>query len=1029
MAVLWSVLLASQALAQVTHGEIAGVVRDPGGQIVPGARVTASDTLRSWQRATATDAAGSYRLVNLPSAVYDLAVTRDGFAPLAIRGVKVTVNSRIPLDAVLALAPRADAVQVAAEATPLQTETAELGTVFERSRIASLPLNRRDFLQLALLTPGVLPPVEDSELSSRGGFAMHANGGREEANNFLLDGADNNDPNVNRYNLQPSVEAIEEFKIASSSYSAEYGRSGAGQVNVITRSGTSQWRGFAYDYLRNRALDARNFFAGPAKPQFVRNQFGAGLGGPVWRNRSFFFANAEWLRERRGLARLATVPPASTRDGNLSELGRPIFDPFTRQPFPGNTVPASRIPPAARNVLALFPLPDRAGLTGNLQRQPVLRDNTSSVHGRYDHLLGARDTVTLRYGLGDTALLEPFAEDTAAVPGFGSFVEDRGNQAMVHHQHAGSPRTVNSLRLAFNRFSRRVLPQNYQVDANRVLGVNWVAANERAAGFPILNVAGFSSLGDAASLPIVRATNTYQVTEAWSAVLGRHVLRLGGEVRHNQLNGNVDFFTRGSLSFSGALSGTGLSDLLLGLPSFGLQAQADNPQTLRSTAYNAYLQDDWRLNPSLTLNLGVRYEYVTPPTDPADRMTTLDFATARLARVGTAGIPRAGVRADRNNFAPRAGLAWRLRPDTVLRAGYGLYFDSGMFIVNSAQYFNPPQFNLRVFFPTATSLLTLQDPFRGGITPPATLNLLDPNLVGGSLQHWNLTLQHRLQPLGLVTVAYAGSKGTHLIRSRNLNQPPPGPGDIQARRPLAAYGSILLVESGSNSNYHSLQATWDRPLARGVSLWAVYTLSKSIDDTSAFLGTRADKNFPQDSRNFRAERAVSSYDIRQRFTTAYTIALPGKHALARNTELRGITTLQSAPAFTPVLRFDNSNTGNTGGSFGFDRPDVRRNPALAERGPDRWFDTAAFSVPARYQFGGAGRNILRGAPLYSFDLSLVRRFILRDRHALSLEAQAFNLFNRANFELPEAFADEPTFGRIQAAKAARQLQVALRYTF
>jgi hypothetical protein len=302
-----------------------------------------------------------------------------------------------------------------------------------------------------------------------------------------------------------------------------------------------------------------------------------------------------------------------------------------------------------------------------------------------------------------------------------------------------------------------------------------------------------------------------------------------------------------------------------------------------------------------------------------------------------------------------------------LRGGYGVYFDSGMFIVNSAQFFNPPQFSLRVFFPTAAGLLTLEDPFpsRGGMTPPPSLNVLSPDLTSAYLQHWSLGLQRPASVLGTLSLSYGGSKGTHLIRSRDLNQPRPAPGDVQSRRPLRAYGNMLLVESGSNSTFHSLQATLNRRLMGRVSVWAAYTLSKSIDDTSAFLSVKSDKNFPQDSLNFRAERGASSFDLRQRMALAYVCALPGGVRWTRNTEVRGMTTLQTGQPFTPVLRFDNSNTGNTGGSFGQDRPDLLGNPLLPKRAADLWFDTGAFQLPARYRFGSAGRNIVRAAGLVS----------------------------------------------------------------
>jgi hypothetical protein len=352
--------------------------------------------------------------------------------------------------------------------------------------------------------------------------------------------------------------------------------------------------------------------------------------------------------------------------------------------------------------------------------------------------------------------------------------------------------------------------------------------------------------------------------------------------------------------------------------------------------------------------------------------------------------------------------------------------------VNTAQYFNPPLFTMRVFFPTQTSLLTLNNPFptNGGLTPPASLNVLSPDIVNAYVQDWSLSVEHAIGKLGSLNVAYAGSKGTHLISGRDANQPRPGPGMVQLRRPHPQFGSVFFIESGANSSYNSLQARFRRQMSSRLAMWAVYTWAKSIDEQSAFLGTKGDRNFPQDSQNPGAERGPSAFDVRHRLALAWSYALPTGNAFTRNTELRGITTINSGQPFTPVLRFDNSNTGNTGQNSGSDRPNVVANPALSERTPERWFDTSAFAVAAPFTFGNAGRNMLRGPGFASFDLSLLRQIPLRNDWSLSLEAQAFNLFNRANFDLPELYADEAaTFGKIFSAKAPRQLQFAVRLKF
>ncbi len=1013
--------------AQVTSGSVSGYVLDPSSQSIPKATVTVRDASHSFTRTTEADSAGFYQFRQLPPGQYTLTAKADRFAERTVSNVPITVETRARVDLTLTLAGMEQTLVVESRTPRLQLDSSELGTVMERSRVDALPLNRRDFLQLALLSPGVLPPVEGSELSSRGSFAMHANGGREEFNNFLLDGVDNNDPNINRYNLQPPVDAIQEFKIATNAYSAEYGRSAGGQVNVVTRSGSNDLHGFAYEYLRNRVLDASNYFASATeKNKYIRNQFGGGVGGSILRNRTFFFVNADGLRERQGVTRISSVPIDAVRQGDLSSLTTPIVDPFTRQPFAGNRIPASRIHPLASKVFDLFPKPNLPGLTSNLISQPVGIDEQNQFNIRGDHYATAKDIFTLRYSFGNKRLLEPYVKDNSDVPGYGNDVRDRGHNAMFQYQRIISAGTVNTLILGFNRLQRNVLPQNSNVDVNRLWGVNWSPTKPIDFGFPSITVAGYSKVGDVTQLPIDRAANTYQINDGLSILRGAHAIKLGLEARRLEHNGIQDLLARGSMSFSGALSGAGASDLLLGLLSFGVQSKADAVQTLRSTATNYYLQDDWKIRPSLTLNFGLRYEYNTPPTDPTNRMTVFNLATGALAPVGSNGVSRSGTRPDRNNFAPRVGFAWSPGANTVVRGGYGLFYDSGMLVANTALYFNPPYFNIRAFFPTATSLISLSDPFPvgGGITPAASLSSLSADLTQAYLQHWNFNLQREFRNVGVISVAYAGSKGTHLIRSRDLNQPTPGAADLATRRPYPAYSNIFLAESGGNSNYHSLQASWNRPLSRGFSILASYTYGKSIDDTSAFLGNKADKNFPQNSLNYAGERGVSSFDVRHRASFAGVWKLP--FGFQSSTILSGNT----GQPFTPILRFDNSNTGNTGGTYGNDRPNLIGDPNDGPRTPEQWFRTSAFAIPARYTFGNAGRNIVRGPGYFSADASLLRKFQLTDRLALQFEAQAFNLFNRTNFNLPERFVDEPTtFGRILSARPPRQFQLTGRFTF
>ena len=1021
--------IAAPIFAQVTTGSISGFVFDPAGRPVPRAEITLTDPSQAAVFHATTDAAGYFRLTELPAREYTAsAAARDlGSASTSVR---LPVDGSVRVDFHLPVPGLAQSVTVTAAVSRLQSESSELGQVLNQSSIQRLPLNERDFLQLALLTPGVAPPVQGSQLSGRGSFAMHVNGGREEFNNFLLDGVDNNDQENNRYNLQPPVDAIQEFKIVANAYSAEYGRSGAGQVNVITRSGTNEWHGFAYDYLRNKALDARNFFDGSEKSQYIRNQFGGGGGGPVKKDRSFVFANYDGLRERSGQSRLANVPTRAERNGDFSKSSTPIIDPFTGEPFPGNQIPASRQSLLAEQILNLFPLPNLASSSGNYLGQPVLNNDYSQFNLRVDHRLTINDLLSLRYSNGGRDLFEPYAQEAANIPGFGDFVTDRGHNAMVHQVHTFGPRTVNSLLLGFNRAVRRVLPENYKTDVNQLWGINYLPTRSTDFGYPSIEIAGFSTIGDDTAIPIDRAITTYQINDTLSLVRGAHYLKLGGEVRNIRQIGILHYLVRGGFSFSGDLTGSGMGDILLGLPSFAMQSEANNPHNQRTTAYNLFLQNDWKVRPQLTLNFGIRYEYNTPPTDPTNQMSVFNLATHRISQVGTSGISRSGIRSNPTSFAPRAGFSWALAPKTVLRGGYGIYYDAGMLVVNSSLYFNPPYFNIRISYPTEESLVALEDPFPASVIPPASLNTLAPDLTTAYIQNWNLNFQRELGRGSVFSIAYVGAKGTHLIRSRNINQPSPGPGQLSERRPYPDFDNISFIESGADSNYHALQLSYQHPVGRSFSLLGLYTFAKSIDDTSAFLGDASGTNYPQDSANISAERSLSSFQMKHRATAAAVYAIPSNSRWLRNMELRGILIAQSGQPFTPRLRFDNSNTGNIGPPFGLDRPNLLHSPGRGERSADQWFDTSAFAIPAPYTFGNAGRNILIGPGLFTVDFSVARRFKLSERVYLSFEAQAFNIMNHTNFDLPQAYVDEPsTFGHIFSAKPPRQLQMAVRLHF
>jgi len=899
--------------------------------------------------------------------------------------------------------------------------------VIGRNTIAGLPLNGREFLQLALLASGAHPAAPGSELSRQNNIGLHLNGAREASNNFLLDGVDNNDLFINRIVVSPPLDAVREFRLHASGYQAEYGRSGGAQVNVLTASGGNRRHGSLYHYLRNASLDARNFFDDPARPipQFQRNQFGGVAGGPARRERTFYFLGYEGTRLRQGITRTARVPAEAEKAGDFSRSAEMVIDPFTQRPFAGNRIPAERQDPIGRALARYWPNPNRADPNLNFVSAPVARGRSDQGFSRLDHYFSPRDTFYARYNFSHDRSLAPFNEGNTNLPGFGSFVINRGQSLALAQTRVSSAQTVWEVRFGFNRLRREVLQQNLGNDVGGQLGIPGLSRRPIDFGFPAVVVPGYDALADNTALPIVRRDQTWHGLGSVTHVHGRHTLKAGTEHRRFSVDGINDVFARGQFTFRGVLSRHPVADLLLGLPTLTLRTTIDNPQALRTWAWDGYVQDDWRVSSRFTVNLGLRYELSRPPVDARDRFTIFDLAARKLAAPGTAGVPRAGFRPDRNNFAPRFGLSWAPDEKRVVHAAYGIFYDTTILEANSGLYFNPPYFELSLFFPSAQRPLTLRDPFPAGagFQPPASINSIDPEYRTSYVQHWNLSVEQELGRRTVARISYAGSKGTKLLLRRDINQPEPGPGMVNNRRPIPGFAAIALAESAAGSAFHSAQLTLERRFGSVVAFSAAYTFSKSLDDASEFLSTTGDQSFPQNSYDLRSERGRSNFDLRNRLVFSASFELP------RGWQVHAIGTAQSGPPLTPALSFDNSNTGNTGGIFGTDRPNLVGDKDAGRATPERFFNTAAFAAAPPLRFGNAGRNIVSGPGLATLDAAVVKSLRLGEALRLEVRAEVFNLANHPNLDLPRRFADLPTFGSITSAGPSRQIQFSLRLRY
>lgn len=1038
--------------AQTLRGRIGGFVVDEQDTPIVGAAVRVTEVETNRERRTASDPQGDFLVTHLLPGRYRLEVTGEGFRQ-QVRELVLLTNQELRVKVPLITGQRQDQIVVTASRSVLRTESAAQGGVIENHLVRGLPLDGRNFLELNLLLPGVAPAAEGSAASVRGEIALNVNGAREDSNNYLLDGVYNGDAKLNSFAVNAGVDAIQEFELAAGAYDASFGRNAGGQVNVVTKRGGNQWHGTTYYFARNAALDARNFFADPNEtdPKHQRHQFGVSVGGPIARNRAFLFADYEGLRLRKGDTRVTNVPTVAERAGDFSTSATPPVDSSTGMPL--TFIPGFYQHPVGRAIVNLYPLPNRDDPSGNYVSSPSIHSRNDQYDVRIDQSVGLSGELTARYSFADNTRHNPFSGPSLpTVPGFGVDVMRRVQNLMLSETHSITPNWINEVRAAFNRVSNASQHENYGTSLNSQVGLPEVGDEPRDFGLSYITLTGYSALGDDYNNPQHSVTNTYQLLDNVTHARGDHLLKFGFDLRRTQQNAYRDIQSRGLLNFVG-LTGNPVADLLLGLPGVTGDATLDNPQYLRTTSVSFFMNDSWRVLPTLSLSAGIRYEYNSPPVDKFDHASTYDPLTASLVPVGSGEIPRAGYLADRNNWAPRLGLAWRPgNRATVLRAGYGFYYDQSALAPGEGLYFNPPYYDFRLFVsPPILGLpggpLTLSDPFPANFPYPSAPSALafQRDLRTPYVQHWSFTVQQQLGQNRVFEVGYVGSKGTKQIAGRDINQPKPSPATPNLR-PNPLFADVTQIESRSNSSYHSLQARFQQYLSVGASVLASYTWAKSLDDASGFFSSAGDPSFPQDSYSLAAERGRSNFDVRHRMVLSYSWELPfgGSRRFLNHGGIAarllggwqtfGIWSFQTGRPFTVALSSerDNSNTGRSMLGFGAnDRPNLVANPRLDDPTVERWFNTDAFDMPAFGTFGNSGRNILDGPGLQNISVSMLRDLSLGENTALQFRAEAFNVLNHANFDLPGIFFGLPNFGRISTANTndARRIQFGLKLLF
>jgi carboxypeptidase family protein len=1118
----------SAALGQIDQGTITGTVTDQQGGVIPKARVIVTNTQTQVARETQTNEEGNYRVPYLPPGQYELTVESQGFNKGRVVGIVITVGLTATIN--VSLTPgtlQIDALTVTATPVQLERQTATLGNIFVSSQIIELPMAGRNPHNLMTLAPGVAP-------SPTGGSNSLINGGRISTSDILLDGAETRNTTTGGVGFTPLLESVQELKVITNSMSAEFGRSGGGIVTATSRSGTNELHGSIYEYHQNDNLNANSFFnnrQGIEKGEFRRNEYGFSVSGPVYlpkvydgHNRTFFFVNWEQSKFRSPFQLVATVPTALERAGDFSQAFDSngnlikIYDPATTRAVPDpanpgqvkfirdqikcgdrlNVICPERIDPIARQVLTYYPLPTRSTPTQNFVMSGGSRaDDQWRMQFRVDHNLGKGHKLFMSYGRQDGEPLRPSVN--LAFPADAGVFEYHPRSFVVGDTITLRPDFVAEVRASFARSLFIQTHPSAGFDFTQLGFPESLKNQAKTLFFPRFNVADVDPLGPDRAFSYFDAENTGQAQGHFTWLRGAHSVKSGFDLMFNAFNitrperpsGSYDFgraFTQGPDPLvANALSGYGVATLLLGAPTGG--SISDDPSLAASQKYYAwYVQDDWKARRRLTLNFGMRWEYQTPWTDRFDQLAYFDpdaidpltSEKGTLKFVGRDGNPRHQTDSDRNNFAPRFGLAWEFMKDTVLRAGYGLFYFPGSggigsgvidlgngFLSITNVFLGPPQAAPNTPPPGAS----LSNPFRSGfLTPPSTgvgsgISTFFRDWVTPYNHQWNLNIQRTLTRDMLVEIAYIGSRGQRIWvgRSQNsvstdylslgsaLNDLVPNPyygviasGPLstemvrrsQLLRPFPQYTGVSRIRDAvGDSIYNGMTVRVDKRLGNGLLFQAAYTVSKQINNVAENFFSRAGFIDPN---NLSLSRSVAEYDRPQILALSYIYQLPlgpGKRWLKRgwagrllgNWQISGITNIASG---VPVVITAPGATS---------LPDVGatavklRSPILAkgEQSIDRWFDTSAFAVPQPFTLGSDSRTQpnLRGPGTKRFDLMLSRSQQIKERVNLQFRAEFFNAFNTPQFGEPVGGVTNRDFGRITSSGGGRSIQLGLRISY
>jgi Carboxypeptidase regulatory-like domain len=1084
--------LAASAAAQSVSGTILGTVTDSSGATVPGAKVTIVNEGTGLTRVLTADSNGEYTAPALPTGHYTITSEMTGFKTVALSNVEVGVDQRVRINIKHEVGAMNESISVTADTPLIQTSSSELGTTVGSTQIEALPLNGRNFVSLTRSIPGVLRGIPGANIDGAGSLAWRAsasfsaNGQRPRDNNYMLDGVDNNETWLQTVVIFPSVDALDEFKMQTSTYSAEYGRSLGGVVNLQIKSGTNSLHGSGFEFHRNDAFDANNFFnnrAGRGKPEFKQNQFGGTIGGPVFKDQTFFFTDYQGHRESLGQTFLSTVPSMAMRAGNFSELTRTIYDPTTGQPFPGNIIPSERIDTVARNILTqLYPEPNTGGTRqangqtiDNYLINPIKERQDNQFDVKVDHNLTTSNRFFTRYSFQKTHRLQP-----ASLPhgdaGFTFGAGDgniKGQSLAFNDTHTFGMNWLNEFRFGWSSIKFNMTPVDYLTNPANAVGLPGINLNDATSAMTQLAFQNIRNLGANGNQPLITNQNDFQIFDNVTWVKGKHTVKSGGSLTfrsreilnadtivgnfsfNNNMTSNCAGQTAAGCSVNSA-TGFDVASFMLGLVNTKSRNLFDaNTYTEKRPEYSLYVQDDYRATNRLTLNLGLRWDVYPPWVEIDDRQSNFDESTGTFVVASDSAVIN-GVEVGRylqtyskRDLGPRFGLAYDLTGDgkTMIRGGFGIFWNYTPGGTSSSKAQNPPFLQSTTInaSPTAYGSNNL---LRDGLPPPpgvdpnrpaagSTRSIFDINFRDAYARQWNLNVQRSFFTNYMLEVAYVGSQGRQMLYKGDPNQAPPvvGVTDANVNRPYArispALRTIGQVQSKGTLDYHALLVKFQRRFANNFSMLNSYTYGKAIDLNSDNDGNVTLTNVYDPQYN----RGPADYDITHTLASSWIYEIPwATQKIYGGWQIAGILTARGGLPLTVTSTQGVQSTG-TG-----NRPNRICDGRLSNPTIDRWFDTDCFvqTTEITGTYGDSGRGVIRGPGAFNIDASLIKNTRI-GRTTTEIRVEAFNILNHPQFGNPNIVVGNAAYGTISTMLSSpscslcgtveRQVQLAIKVRF